>query len=368
MRELTRRRFEVGFSPKRAGWWLLVVACLVGAAMAGSALLPGAKTFPVAAFAGLVFSAPIIVGWWWLLRLPQLWLRISSSGAVAAMAWGAFAAAGIVALPANGALIAMMGQYSGIAVARDWGPALIAPLTEETGKALGIVVILLAAGQRLRTPMDAALLGAFCGVGFTVSEDVLYGLNIAYLNLGENEVVSTTVVYLARAVFFGPVSHVVFSAAIGAGIGVLVVGRRRGRVAVGIALIGLGAGLHGLWNSPLLGSIWARVAYLVVVPFLMWAVLRYLRSEEHRWFAETLARQGALGLVPPAYVAAVGATWWKRRAYRAGVVRSFGAEAMPAQRALEAELTDLADAVDMGDSADATRLRSALEARLLSQS
>ena len=368
MRELTRRRFQVGFAPKRAGWWFLVVACVVGAAMAGWALLPGARTFPVAALVGLVFTAPLIVGWWWLLRLPQLWSRISDSGAVAAMAWGAFAAAGIVALPANGALIAVMGQRAGIGAAQEWGAALIAPMTEETGKALGIVVILLAAGQRLRTPMDAALLGAFCGVGFTATEDVLYGINIAYLNLGENEVISTTVVYVARAVIFGPVSHIVFSAAIGAGLGVLAVGRRRGRVATGIALVGLGAGLHGLWNSPLLGPVWTRLLYLAVVPFIMWAVLRYLRSEEHLWFAEMLARPGALGAVPSGYVATVGATWWKRRAYRAGVVRSFGAGAMAAQRALEADLTDLADAVDVGDSADAARIRKALEARLLSQS
>jgi len=367
MRELTRHRFEVGFAPKRAGWWLLVVACAGGAAMAVWALLPGATTFPVAAFTGLVFTAPLLVGWWWLLRLPQLWSRISRSGAVAAMAWGAFAAVGIVALPANGALIGVMGQRVGIEAAQNWGAALVAPLTEETGKALGIVVILLATSQRLRTPMDAALLGAFCGVGFTATEDVLYGINIAYLNLGENEVVSTTVIYVARAVLFGPVSHIVFSAAIGAGIGVLAVGRRGGRFALGVGLIGLGAGLHGLWNSPLLESLWARFAYLAVVPFIMWAVLRYLRTEEHRWFTETLSRPGALGAIPPVYVTAVGATWWKRRAYRAGVVRSFGAGALVAQRALEAELTDLADAVDVGDSADAARLRSALEARLLSE-
>lgn len=364
MRELKRRRFAVGLAPRRAGWWLLVVGSIVGAAMAGWALLPGARQFPVAAGTGLVFTAPLLIGWWWLLRLPQLWSRISRSGAIAAMAWGAFAAAGIYALPANGALITVLGQRAGIDFAQRWGAALIAPFTEETGKALGIAVVLLAAGQRLRTPMDAALLGAFSAVGFTATEDVLYALNIAYLNLGENEVVSTTVIYMARAIIFGPVSHIVFSSAVGAGIGVLAVGRRRGKVPIGLALIVLGAGLHGLWNSPLLESLWARLAYLIVVPFVMWAVLRYLRTEEHRWFWQVLGQPGALGAVPATYMGAVGATWWKRRSYRASVVKAFGARALAPQRALEAELTDMADAVDVGDTESSDLIRNSLEARL----
>ncbi len=364
MKELTRKRFGVGFAPRRAGWWLLLVASVLGAVMMVWALLPGAKEFPVAAGTGLVFSIPLVIGWWWLLRMPQLWSRISRSGALWAMAWGGLVATGIYALPSNGALFTVFGQRAGIDAAQQWGAALIAPLTEETGKALGIVMVLLAAGQRLRTPMDAALLGAFSAVGFTAIEDVLYGINIAYINLGENEVISTTVVYIARAIIFGPVSHIVFSACVGAGVGVLAVGRRRGKVPVGLALIALGAGLHGLWNSPLLGELWTRLVYLVVVPFVMWALLRYLRTEEHRWFLQVLAKPGALGAVPASYVGAVGATWWKRRAYREGVVKAFGAGALAPQRALEADLTDLADAVDVGDETAAAAIRVGLETRL----
>ena len=102
----------------------------------------------------------------------------------------------------------------------------------------------------------------------------------------------------------------------------------------------------------------------MVVPFVLWAVLRYVRSEEHRWFRQVLGRPGALGAVPAAYVDTVGATWWKRRAYRASVVKTFGAGALAPQRILEAELTDLADAVDVGDEAAADALRARLEGRL----
>lgn len=359
MKGLSRTRFAVGFAPKRAGWWLLVVACLCGLASIGLALAPAIATFPAAALTAAVLTVPLVVAWWWLLRMPQLWGRVARSGALAAAAWGALAAAGIYALPANSALIAVMGQRLGIDVAQSWGAAIIAPLTEETGKAMAIAVVLLASGQRLRTPMDAALIAAFSAVGFTATEDFLYALNVGYLNLGENEVVSTTVVYFARAILFGAVSHVVFSGFVGAGVGYLAVGRHRARVAVGVALILAGALLHGVWNTDMAG--WARLVYPLAVPLAVWLLLRALRREERRWFVGVLSAPGALGRIPTAYIDAVKATWWKRRSYRASVARTYGPPAVVAQRELEAALTDLADAVDVGDATSAADVRSRLE-------
>ncbi|MCB2413341.1 PrsW family intramembrane metalloprotease [Demequina sp. TTPB684] len=366
MRELTRKRFAVPWwAPRRAGWWLLVVACVAGAVSVWLALEPGWQDFPTVGVTALVLTVPLAVTWWWLLRLPQLWARIAPSAAVASITWGAAVAAGIYALPSNSALITVMGQRISIDTAQAWGPGLIAPLTEETGKAMVIGVVLLAAGQRLRTPMDAALLAGFAGVGFTLTEDVLYAFNIAYINLGENQVISTVVIYFVRAVLFGAVAHAAFAAFVGAGLGYLLVGRDKGRVPLGIALILLGPVLHGLWNSPWFLSLWLRALFLVVVPFLVWWVLWAVRRSEYLWFRRTLAEPGVLGAIPPAYLDAVRPTWWQRRKYRASVVRTYGRQAMPAQRATEAELTDLADAVAMGDDADAARLRATLEARLV---
>ncbi|PKQ17467.1 MAG: hypothetical protein CVT68_08360, partial [Actinobacteria bacterium HGW-Actinobacteria-8] len=238
MRELTRTRFALNWwAPRRTGWWLLIVASAVGAYWVGQGLAPGWRDFPTAGTIALVLTVPLAVAWWWLLRLPQLWSRIAPSGAIAAITWGAVVAAGVYALQSNAALITVIGQRASIDTAQVWGPALIAPLTEETGKAMGIGVVLLAVGQKLRTPMDAALLGAFAGLGFTLTEDVLYAFNIAYVNLGENELVSTTLIYFVRAVVFGAVSHSAFAAFVGAGLGFLTVGRGRWRVALGVTLI-----------------------------------------------------------------------------------------------------------------------------------
>lgn len=343
----------------------MIAASAVGAVWVWQGLAPGWRDFPTAGITALVLTVPLAVAWWWLIRLPQLWARIAPSGAVAAITWGALVATGIYALQSNAALITVLGQRVGIDTAQAWGPALIAPLTEEVGKAMGIGVVLLAAGQRLRTPMDAALLGAFAGLGFTLTENVLYAFNIAYVNLGENELVSTALIYFLRAVVFGAVSHAAFSAFVGAGLGLLAVGHSRWRVPLGVALIALGPVLHGLWNSPLLGPLWLRIAYLAVVPLIVWAVLRALRRSEYLWFRAVLSAPGALGAIPPAYLDAVRPTWWQRRTYRASVARAYGHGAMASQRVIEAGLSDLADAVDMGDHAAAATLREQLETRLV---
>lgn len=365
MRELTRRRFAVpAWAPRSVEWWAVLAMIAVGAVIMVMALAPSMAQYPGAAAMGLMFSVMIGVGWWWLLRIPQLWARIASSGALLALAWGALAATGAYALPANGALIMMLAQYTSLDFTSAWAPALVAPLTEEPAKVFAVIAVLLVSAQRLRTPMDAALLGAFGGVGFTVTEDLLYTLNVASLNLGENEAITSLVVLFARTLLFPSFSHVVLSAFVGAGLGLLVLRGTRGWLPAGVALIMLGVGLHWLWNSPLLLPLWPRFLLVAVLPFLVWWGIHALRRTEHAWFVRVLSADGALGAVPREYLDAVPATWRLRRRRRAQVVRAFGRGAVEPQRLLEARLTDLADAVDVGDQQDADRLRAALATQL----
>jgi len=364
VKELTRRRFAVPiFAPGRVAWWALVAALLWGAAQVWGGLGIGVIDFPAAAVTGLLLGALVWLAWWLLLRIPQLWGRVARSASWTAALWGALVAAGAYALPANGAMITLLAQHVSVDLAQAWGAAIAAPLTEETGKALAILAVVLVARERLRTPMDAALLAGFAGLGFTVTEDILYGFNIAYLSFGEDPVASTLIVFFMRAVLFASVS-VVFSALVGAGVGFWITDRGRLRFPVGLALVVAGPLLHMLWNSPLLVALPARLAFLVAVPLLVWAAIRLVRGAEHRWFERTLAAPGALGRIPVTYVDAVKRSWWKRRSYRNDVARTFGSQALAAQRRLEAELTDLADAVAAGDQGAAAQLRQGLEARL----
>lgn len=365
MRELTRRRFWVpALAPRVPGWWLLATACAAGLVMGVLALAHAVQTFPVAAIVATVLTVPLIVGWWWLLRIPQLWARLPRSTTVWAALWGGLVGTCLFGLPSNGQLLTALGQHASISFSQNWGAALVAPVTEETGKAMVIAVILIASRQSLRTPLDGALLAAFSAVGFTATEDILYAFNIASLNLGENQVISTVFVYFLRAVIFGGVSHVVFSALVGAGIGWIATVPGGRRLVIGPLLIIGGAGLHFLWNSPLLASWWARIVYLIAVPFVVWFVLHRIRKVEHEWFLRTLSSHGALGDIPMSLLDTVKATWWARRKYRKAVVATYGFSALAPQRLAEATLTDLADAVAVGDVSAAAALRGALEAKV----
>jgi len=365
MKELTRRRFAVpAFAFTRVSWWLLIVILTLGLAMYVGALWDGIVTFPAAGVVGVMPAAVVGLVWWWLLRFPQLWGRVRRSGSWVALGWGAVVATGIYALPSNSALITILGQHVGIDFAQEWGPALAAPLTEEVGKAFAIAMILAVAREQLRTPMDGALIAGFAGLGFTLTEDILYGFNMAYISFGENPVISTLLVFFLRAVLFGAVSHVIFSAFVGAGVGWFATGVGPRRFVYGAVFVAIGVFMHFAWNSPMLLELAARAVYVLVVPFLVWWGIHVVRREEHRWFRRTLEAPGALGAIPPAYLDSVRPTWRQRRIYRKDVVRAFGPRALVSQRRLEAELTDLADAVAMGDEADAGRLRAALEARL----
>lgn len=365
MTELTRRRFAVpGFAFTRVSWWILILVLTAGLAFYVDALWDGIVTFPGAGITGVILAVPLGVVWWWLLRLPQLWARIRRSGALAAVAWGAVVATGIYALPSNSALMTMLGQHVSIDFAQAWGPALAAPLTEEVGKAFAIAMIVAVSREQLRTPMDGALLAGFAGLGFTMTEDILYGFNMAYISFGENPVVSTLIVFFMRAVLFGAVSHVIFSAFVGAGVAWFFVGVGPRRIVLGSVYVFIGFFMHFAWNSPMLLEFWARAIYILVVPFLVWWGIHMVRGEEYRWFRRTLEAPGALGAVPPAYLDAVRPTWRQRRRYRKAVVRAYGPMARVSQRRLEAELTDLADAVALGDDAAAAQLRHRLEQRL----
>lgn len=366
MKELSRRRFEVpAFAPQRFGWWLLAAPSIGGIVLFCIAIAPSVIEFPSALVMALFLTVPLIAAWLGLLRIPQLWARISGSAAAAAMLWGGGAAVGIYALPANGALLEILAQYGGVDFAYSWGAALVAPVTEETAKAFAVGVVVLASGQRLRTPMDAALIAGYSAVGFTATEDVLYSLNVAWLNLGEAPLVSTLLVYVLRAVVFGLVTHVVFSVLVGAGIGVMALGSAQTakRLVQGAALLAAGYGLHGLWNSPLLLSWWSRFAYAAAVPLVMWWLLTQLRRLEHDWFEVTLTKPGALEGLDPSLPSIVKHSWWARRDYRNRVARAWGWHTVKPQREAEALLSDLADAVALGDEYAARRLRAELVSR-----
>ncbi len=121
--------------------------------------------------------------------------------------------------------------------------SVVAPLTEETGKALG---------ARLSRPAsrpEAFLAGAAAGAGFAVVENVLYAL--------------------AGAAFGGPWTAIVVARAMGAAVhplatGLVVTGWWEARHGGGARALGrgffAGAGVHALWNGTIVALAVAETA------------------------------------------------------------------------------------------------------------
>lgn len=366
MKTISRRIGRVrAFNPRNLGWWAWAVPSVAGLVIFLVMLWPAFGRYPLTAVTGLALSVPYLILWWFALQAMQIVTRIGTSGQIAAILWGGGAAVGVYALPANGAIIEFLGQAFGVNFSTDWGAAIAAPFTEETGKALGVLAVMIAAKSWLRTPMDGLLVGGFVGLGFTLSENFLYGFNITSMNFGENPAVSTAAVFFLRAGLFFPISHVIFTALAGAGIGFLM-GRRAGRNGWWALLCFVAAyGLHFLWNSPLLGNWIARFAVAGVVPFVMWLVVHLARRAEHRWYLAAIAPEVHSGAVPARYVGVVGGTLIKRLRYRNGVGRVYGPLGRRFQVELEGLLVDLADASDAADPAEVQRLRALVAQRLL---
>lgn len=361
MKELRRRSFALRWwQPANPAWWVWGVITLVGLGYFIYSIFFAVVILPLSAVTGFLVTAGVAAFWLWFIRRPQIFGRISARAIIAAFAWGAFAATGAFALEGNSAVIALLGQTASIDLAFAWGPAIAAPITEEIAKTLGVVLVVLVARSRLRTPMEGAFLGAYVGLGFEAGENFLYGFNVAFMGFGENQVGDTLLVLFARAGIFALVSHTIFSAVAGAGIAYLWPARGEPRLMRGAALVIAAVGIHALWNSPLLLGLGWRFAVAAAIPLAFYWLLKTWRRDEQRWFRDVLAPDVAAGFIPQAYVDNVAPSLRLRRRHRNAVEAAYGPHAGIYQRYLDAVMVDLADAVSAGDAESAARYRAAV--------
>ncbi len=134
--------------------------------------------------------------------------------------------------------------------------AVIAPITEEIFKALSILIVALYIWKTIPTRRHGALLGAAAGLGFSISENILFSASYASLSgqIVNNEVISGG--FVAELIISRwlsvPFMHVLWSAFVGVGIFVLLSRKKTSQnipswLPAPFLLIGLFA--HILWNS-----------------------------------------------------------------------------------------------------------------------
>ena len=252
-----------------------------------------------------------------------------------------------------GALVAVVGAFFlntyglRLLVESQWtdpletGAVYLAPVTEETLKGLGILLIYLLRRREFDGIIDGIVYGGIIGAGFAFSENILY-LGQAYDTYGDEGLTATFVV---RGIM-GPFGHPLFTALTGIGIGIAVTSRRP-LVRV-LAVLGgwiCAMLLHGLWNLSALagmeGFLAAYVTYQVPLCLAFIGFLVWLRRREGRLIGQYLSPYADAGWLTHGEVAML-ASLRQRREARAWARQTGGAAAKRSMNAFQDSASDLA--------------------------
>ncbi len=122
-------------------------------------------------------------------------------------------------------------------------PPLVAPVVEETSKGLAVLGIFLLWRREFTNTVDGIVYGALAGLGFAATENILYFARFAR----ENGLAGLTLGFVLRAVL-GGLSHSVYTACTGAGLGYAREGTGPLRWAAPVLGYFAGMFLHFLWN------------------------------------------------------------------------------------------------------------------------
>ena len=254
---------------------------------------------------------------------------------IAALGWGA-----VVAVAIGLTLEWFAGFVLGAST--EAVSVLWAPLSEELGKGLFVVLIVVLRRQQLHGLLDGIVYAVLVGIGFAFTEDILYYLS----SLSTEGAGGLAVTFVLRGVL-SPFAHPLFTSATGVGIGVAVMSRSR-LVQVGAPLLGylVAVLLHAVWNgSSAVGGLRAFLftylfAFLPLLIALV-AVAVWARRREGRMLTSSLEDCARMGWVSWGEIRWV-ATLADRRAARGYAARVGGKQASRVLSEYQQTLTEMA--------------------------
>ncbi|MFC6093025.1 PrsW family intramembrane metalloprotease [Saccharothrix lopnurensis] len=308
--------------PRNAAFWVYVLGVGGGALTMLRYFGQGGGFYAPALTGGVLLFGLYLVPWLLLLRHHNRYTRQPAGLLATGFAWGGVAATFWIALPANTALLDIWAKVGGTAFASDWAAGLIAPINEEVGKALGLVLLIGLAPRLVRSAYDGFVIGAFTGLGFQVFEDVLYVFNGATQNFGVDQLGSSLQVFLLRGAS-GIVSHALFSAIFCAGL-MWVLGRAPGErdVPRGVLTMLTAMVFHFAWDD-MAGLSGGGALFFLLLPLIavvelvvLFHVLRHAARRERAWVRDLLGPEVAAGVVDPPLLDAVSGLRKERKAYR----------------------------------------------------
>ncbi|GLY26319.1 PrsW family intramembrane metalloprotease [Micromonospora sp. NBRC 101691] len=310
--------------PRNLCFWVFVWGVAAGSYGMLHYYGPALGAYGVGLGTGVLAFALYTIPWLFLLAYHNRYTSLPSKLLLTAFVWGASAATFWLAISANGAILSLYGKGFGLAWVTDWGAGLTAPFTEETSKALALVLLIGLAPRLVRSPYDGLMIGAFAGLGFQISEDVLYAFNNTYANFGADQVGAVLQIILVRGLT-GLVGHVLFSAVFCAGLMWLIGRGDPGHRVRGLLLMLAAMAAHSGWDN--LGAIGYLVAgdygapLLMIVVFpaanllLLWLTFRLAVPQEQRWLRAVLAPEAAQGVLTDDELTAASGGCRTRRSY-----------------------------------------------------
>lgn len=338
--------------PHNPAFWLCVGAIVLGAVhFANEVTHLGHRYMAAIVTSSLLWALYCLPGVWFIHHRDRFG-RETRKLALVGFMWGGFAATWLMALPGNAAMLSIFSKLFDAETAPSIGPAIIAPLVEESSKGVGVVVLILLAGRHVRTSYDDFILGAYVGLGFQVFEDWLYGVNASVTAFGFDQVLNSAITFLQRGGAAGFVSHAPYTALFGAGVGAWM--ETRGRP-LGSRLLRTGGPIaaalvaHGVWDDAAFTGV-AALAMVVAVFAVatVGIVYRWTNRQLRPWFGDLLGPEVDAGLVTQDELDALTGSWRDRRAVVKAAKHQQGKPAGRATRhVLDAEL-DLVEALAAG--------------------
>jgi RsiW-degrading membrane proteinase PrsW (M82 family) len=256
-------------------------------------------------------------------------------------------------------LMAVWGAAGATLIAWDWNDRIApTPVVEEVAKGTALVVVFVVAywssrrfgGRRLEGATAGLVYGAAIGLGFAFTEDVNYGL---FNGLGD-------LVARRNYLGYGALTHSLFTAVFGVGLGLAFVTRRKVMRVVWPALGMLTAiALHWL-NNDLDGAL--GNAYINLVFVVAGVAIWFWLAQQRGVITTELTTEARHGLVSSRDIK-LTPRYWRRQQRRWSLVRSAQLQRARAEEFLHVQLARLAFAKRRYDESAPSEARNVTDLR-----
>jgi len=285
-------------APRRRGVGLVIAAVLGITSVSIVCLLVavyllvglGPAAFAIGGVMALVPLTIVYLGVRWVDR----WEPEPRAAVVFAFMWGAGVAV-LLALLVGAEVDNVINSLGGPGPGYEFFGAVVqAPIVEEVGKGLGILIIFFAARKHFDGPVDGLVYAAWVAGGFAFTENILYFGSQIIAREGIFEI------FIVRGIM-SPFAHLMFTAFIGIALGLAA--RRGGTLtAIGYFIVGLIPAilLHAFWNGALFFvSDFFGYYFVVQVPLFLAtiALVIFLRRQESKLTHDRLAEYASVGWI-----------------------------------------------------------------------